>query len=221
MSIQLIKIGVAIPTLNRADLLEESVDSHLKLMPNIPMVILDNGAQKMWFKELDIPFIDIYEMAKNLGVAKSWNYMAKLLFGLPEYNCTHVIFLNDDVVLGRSENDICAFIARNINYDIIVSEKGFCSFILSRNGFFELHGFDENFYPVYFEDNDFMYRAKLANMNVLHTDFLNPKVFRNSMTLHKDKSTNSRFMDNKNYYEQKWGGEPGKETYVRPFPNWP
>lgn len=215
MSIQMIKLGVGIPTLNRADLLIESLDSHYKLMPNIPALIIDNGKQNLW-SNVGHRLTTIYTMSWNTGVAASWNHIANYFFNITR-NCSHVLFLNDDVVLGRTENDIAAFIASHIEYDIIVSNKGFCSFILTKKAYDITKGFDENFYPAYFEDNDFMYRAGLTNLKVLHADFLNPSVFRSSMTLHKDKSTNSRFMNNKNYYEKKWGGEPGKERFDEPF----
>ena len=84
----------------------------------------------------------------------------------------------------------------------------------------EGHIFDENYFPAYFEDNDFHYRLKLAitkkygNLKMhAGTKKMNPALFRNSMTIKKDPKVNSGFTANQKYFTKKWGGPPGHEKF--------
>jgi hypothetical protein len=78
-------------------------------------------------------------------------------------------------------------------------------------------GFDEGFYPAYFEDNDFCYRCRLAEIPRVTDHFFSPEVYRNSMTIDKDGSLNTNFDTNKEKFAIKWGGEPGKEKFKVPY----
>lgn len=206
----MIKFSVGVPTLNRADLLHESMASHNHLMPNIPYLIIDNGNQDI---DIDYNNIAVMNPGENIGVAASWNCLCNLIFKTKDY----ALILNDDVVLGRTENDMAMFIGKHPNYDIFVSLNGFCSFILTKKAWEVIGKFDENFFPAYFEDNDYMRRIALAGLHVLHTPFLTPMIFRKSMTLEKDRTTVLRFEICQNYYVRKWGGMPEKEIYDLPF----
>ena len=123
--------------------------------------------------------------------------------------------LNDDIYLGKNQKDIYKFIKRT-SFDLVHSERHFCSYILPKRIFKE-NIFDENFYPAYFEDNDFKYRLLLQKKKIVSSSFLNPIVYRNSQTILKDRSLNDKFMDNQNYYVKKWGGLPKEEKYIKPF----
>jgi GT2 family glycosyltransferase len=80
----------------------------------------------------------------------------------------------------------------------------------------QIGNFDENFQRCYFEDNDYQYRMKLAGIPVIYEPSLNPEIYRNSQTILKDPLL-SNFIDNRNYFIQKWGGDPEKETFKTPF----
>jgi thiol-disulfide isomerase/thioredoxin len=77
--------------------------------------------------------------------------------------------------------------------------------------------FDENLYPAYFEDNDYLYRMKLANIMVEKSMKLVPLVMRHSSSINKDPKLNKDFIKNKNYFVDKWGGEPNREKFKKPF----
>lgn len=78
---------------------------------------------------------------------------------------------------------------------------------------------DENFYPAYYEDNDYNYRLSLASITLeLFELKYDHKV---SSTLHSkpeylSKNTET-FQRNFDYYVRKWGGPPGAERYFSPF----
>ena len=78
--------------------------------------------------------------------------------------------------------------------------------------------FDEDFYPAYFEDNDYEYRIKLDEHCEVQIDsILNPTTYRNSMTIQKDPTLNKDFQTNQDRYVRKWGGKPSFEWYKKPF----
>ena len=88
------------------------------------------------------------------------------------------------------------------------------SMLLNRVGYF-----DENFFPGYFEDNDYRYRIKLTNTKITSIPLTNEH--QTSSTLRSSilfqQKNNFTFQENYNYYIKKWGGPPNEETYVTPF----
>lgn len=205
------KLIVGIPTINRADLLNEALERYFEDFKDTRIFIVDNGNQNIITRE---KLFAIYRPEGNLGVAGSWNtimdYASKI-------DGTHVLMLNDDIVLGRLEHEIKLLVNQNPDIPFFTSLNHWCSFILSVDMWKQLGGFDETFFPAYFEDNDFSYRMKLAGIERLSTSFLTPVIYRNSMTIAKEPSLNNLFSKNKEYYAEKWGGYVGEEIFKTPF----
>jgi len=202
------RFAIGIPTINRADLLNEALEKYFFDFPNAEILILDNGNQDIIKRKSNFK---IFRTDKNFGVAKSWNFLCKQAYKTVDY----ILMLNDDIYLGKNQKDISKFIKRT-SFDVVHGEKHFCTYILPQRIFKEFV-FDENFYPAYFEDNDFKYRLLLKKKKIVTSSFLNPVVYRNSMTIMKDRELNNKFMDNQNYYIEKWGGLPNEEVYKEPF----
>ena len=97
--------------------------------------------------------------------------------------------------------------------------------ILTVRGVSTIGLFDENLYPCYFEDSDYVYRIKLAgseprgipHVGVGHGS----EAIRGNVTTHTNLDYKFKneitYSQNKDYYVRKWGGEPGKEIYRSPF----
>jgi GT2 family glycosyltransferase len=203
---------IAIPTVNRKDLLMDALEWYTQNMPNTEILILDNGRQ-------DIPeltkkvIIDIPE--KNLGVAYSWNF---LIWKANKRGYSHVLVLNDDVILQRSEAEIYALIQKEDN-QTFHRPKAFynwSAYIISQDIFSKVGMFDTAFKKAFFEDNDYEYRMKLAGVNLKYQDDLNPQVYRNSQTIEKDPLLGG-YLENRELYIKKWGGIPNEETYKTPY----
>lgn len=205
------KLIVGIPTINRADLLNEALERYFEDFKETEIFIVDNGNQEIITREKQFA---IYRPERNLGVAGSWN---TILDYASKVNATHVLMLNDDIVLGRLEHEIKLLVSHNPEMPFFNSLQNWCSFILSVDAWKQLGGFDEEYYPAYWEDNSFCYKMRLAGMERLNTSFLNPIVYRNSMTIAKDPTLNNKFMENKQMYIDMWGGELGKETFKTKF----
>ena len=210
------KFAIAIPTINRWDLLYETLKKYEKDFPNTYIMIVDNGNQ--FEKGINAERVIknsgyIFGSNKNLGVAASWNHMLNYAFTNQFEN---VLVLNDDIYLGKTESEIIEFIDNN-RFSLATTTKTWCAFILPRETFEKIGPFDENIFPAYFEDNDYAYRLKLEEIPHSCYEFLNPQIFINSGSIAKDSSLNANFEKNKNYFILKWGGEPNEEKYLTPF----
>jgi GT2 family glycosyltransferase len=204
------KLIIGIPTINRADLLNEALANYFEDFKDTEIVICDNGNQEIITRERN--FVH-YKPEKNLGVSGSWNM---LMDYADKVKATHVLILNDDIYLGKPEEEIKTII-KLWNPEFLCTELNWCSFILSVESFKKVGNFDENFFPAYFEDNDYFRRMQLANVPIIMNPMLNPIIYRNSMTIQKSPELNSGFEKNRQYYISKWGGQPTQETFATPF----
>lgn len=97
--------------------------------------------------------------------------------------------------------------------------NGYSSFVKSSEMVKKIGLFDENFYPVYCDDNDHRYRLKLAGLQ--WENFFLKADHKISSTLHSSKKFEEKnqftFQKNIEYYIKKWGGDRGKEVYKTPF----
>ena len=202
-----IKLVVVIPTINRADLLNEALAKYFEDFKETHIAICDNGKQDIITREEKFM---IYRPENNLGVSASWNM---LIDYADKINATHVLVLNDDIYLGRTEHEVKMIIKNNPSADFINSFQNWCSFILKIDMWKKVGKFDEEFYPAYFEDNSFDYKMTLVNAEKAWTSFLDPIVYRNSMTIAKDPTLNQRFAQNRQTYIDMWGGIPTQEKY--------
>jgi GT2 family glycosyltransferase len=204
------KLIIGIPTINRADLLNEALANYFEDFKNTEIVICDNGKQEIITREKN--FV-IYKPESNLGVSGSWNMIMDYA---EKVKATHVLMLNDDIYLGKSEDEINTII-RLWKPEFLCTELNWCSFILSIDTYLKVGKFDENFFPAYFEDNDYFRRMLLSDVSMIFNGMLNPIIYRNSMTIQKTPELNNGFEKNRQYYISKWGGQPTKETFTTPF----
>jgi len=108
----------------------------------------------------------------------------------------------------------------SINTDL--SLKDCHNLTIFKREIFDLLGYvDANFYPAYFEDNDFVRRAILEGSIQNRSVFLNNATYFHfwSRTVKQEEggSTHSFFSNNHNFYIKKWGGDVGKEKFYVPF----
>lgn len=93
----------------------------------------------------------------------------------------------------------------------------FSCFMLKKSTVDKIGYFDPNFYPAYFEDNDYHHRLKIAGLHAYKT---NQAVYYHygSRTMKQDDEikalVNNGYAINREYYIDKWGGLPGEEKGV-------
>lgn len=203
---------IGIPTINRADLLNDALQKYAKDFPSVHIIVLDNGNQNIY---VGADNIRVFNLGSNQGVAKSWNWLINKGFNIGYANA---LILNDDIYLGKTEDQVEEYINRHPNHGFFVGKGvNWSSFILRKSTFEKVGGFDENFFPAYFEDNDYCYRMLRAGITRDQDYFLNPQIYRNSMTIAKEPKLNLGFEKNKAYFVQKWGGLPSQEKFKTPF----
>ena len=78
--------------------------------------------------------------------------------------------------------------------------------------------FDEDFYPAYYEDSDYIYRMNLAGITQTIDKSLNAEIFRISSSYEKASDlVNTAMQMNRERYIQKWGGLPLLEKFTKPY----
>jgi GT2 family glycosyltransferase len=207
------KFAIGIPTLNRADLLIPSLMKYINDFEGVEIHIIDNGDQDLEkYEKYDNIFVHTQE--KNIGVATSWNMLCDIIYAKHDW----ALLLNDDVYLGYGAEIINQVIDDNNTFGLIQSHLNF-SVILLQKGFFEFVGrFDENFYPAYYEDSDYLYRMKLLGVFQGVDAKLNPKDARVSQTYEKSPEfVNDAMKYSRLRYIEKWGNIPLLETYKTPY----
>lgn len=202
---------MGIPTINQAELLNEALKTYVKTFFGRHIYIVDNGNQEI--PQLPMGGLKIMKQKKNLGVAASWNLMCRCAIRM---GYTHILILNDDVVTEKYADSLEDYID-DVGADLFIGDNNFSMFILSLDAYQKMGPFDENFKGAYFEDNDYLWRAKQNQLIVEHTELMNPEVYHQSMSIRKDPELNSNFESNKQYYISKWGGVPTEEKFITPF----
>jgi GT2 family glycosyltransferase len=101
---------------------------------------------------------------RKLGVAGSWNFLiGKAIINDFKY----FLILNDDVILQKDEGQIREILAKGKHLSTFTCVGHFIigpRFILTKSVYEKVGAFDEGFKKAYFEDNDYMYRMKLAGV---------------------------------------------------------
>ena len=173
----------------------------------------------------------VHDYRVNRGLSRSWND------GLIEamHMSAEVSFiLNDDITASRADMRRVAEAALAYpDYGIvggqmwnessqsqIFSSYGFC--VLTPHVQHVVGYFDQNLWPIYFEDSDYSRRCALCGIpfyDVGQTGIIHE----GNGTLRHDPDLRAQnavtFQANAAYYTKKWGGPPGQETYLLPFNN--
>ena len=220
-----IKLGVGIPTYNRYDLLETSLQKYFADFTHSHIYIVDNGHQNIFADGMNIrqqwqaknksnsfQGLTLIENQENVGVGASWNQLCTKIFEKNDY----ALILNDDIYLGKTDEQISEFIEKK-KPSFIRATPDWCAFILHKSAYEQVGPFDECFYPAYYEDKSYEYRMRLKNIPILKHPDLNPVIYQSSQTLEKEPRILEQSKKNKKLYIQMWGGEPGKEKLKQPF----
>ena len=201
---------IGIPTLNRADLLNPTLQKYAKDFPNTKIVVIDNGCQEIpTHSENQV----VINPRANMGVSGSWNALCDIAFMFTD----NVLLVNDDVYLGYGEQQVKKAINKN-KVGLAQSEHLWSVVLINKNLFRNVGYFDTFFYPAYCEDSDYMYRMKMMGIRHQILSELNPKVVRHGMSMEKSPTVIAESLKvNKIRYCEKWGGLPLLETYTKPY----
>lgn len=96
----------------------------------------------------------------------------------------------------------------------------FSAFMINKECWNKVGEFDENFKPCYFEDNDYHHRIELAGMRAICLPtamFYHYGSRTQNEAIGKPICSSPQFEHNGRYYQNKWGGVPGSESFATPF----
>lgn len=202
------------PVIRRYELLSELMKS-LKTNSLQPdgVIIVDNGG-KLPEHQIDFPTNSTFVYPeKNIGVAGAWNtILDKASPG------DYVIISNDDI---RLMSHSLKAIVDGLKEHPLVCAHGFALFGMRRSLVDQIGWFDENFFPAYFEDNDYVRRLRLAGMEIHEVAAGAAHV--GSASLHclpqeEQDAFSEVFAKIRSYYVRKWGRRPEKgECFSKPF----
>ena len=190
---------LAIPVLNRYDLLDQNLE--LIDYPIKEILILNNGKEVYEPKRKDLN-IRVLNLPSNLGMSGSWNLTIKL-YPHEEYWAfssadTHWIpgsLEQLDMASGKEK--------------LVMTVEGWSCFSIGENIVREVGLFDEYFYPIYFEDNDYYERVMRSKVK---DGYVNGEIKINvphgaSQTINSDEKLKNRnnetFVVNEAYFNQK------------------
>lgn len=217
-----------VPVLNRGDLLTRlflSID-----YPVDQFVIVNNGRNESVSRSIDLILrkhanVEVLTHEGNAGVAASWNEIIQRFPAPLHFICSN------DIQFQRGDLNRMIRAVRPQEDLILLGNCEMAFFILTEYGRSIGGLFDENFYPAYYEDCDWMRRVRILgkdqtnvpNITAIHGE--DPTW--GSSTIYSNKEyrqkNNITHYHNGQYYRRKWGGSPCEETFTNPFndPNWP
>ena len=217
-------IHLAIPTLSRFDCLERCLDSALSgsVVPE-SITIIDNSGGKLrdsdFMARYNLPNVLILTPNRNIGVGPAWNLLLTRIFAQNPDNVA--LISNDDVTFKQDTIEWFAKITQDHTLGLVYTDaKKYALFAVRYWAFKAIGLFDEQFFPAYFEDNDYDYRARLLEVPicVLQTDF--EHIGSGTLKSWDEKRTSQHheeFRANQARYVRKWGGRPGNEQYRVPY----
>lgn len=191
--------NLIVPVLNRYDLLQRMLNSidypvrHLFIIDNGPGPN-DSLQVPEWVKE-----VTYTPLPNNLGVPGSWNMGIKMF---PHNN--RWFFSSADMVYRPGALELLGQ-ALPSDLTLVAERPHWQTFVVGERIVEEIGLFDEAFYPIYFEDNDYERRVRNAGLNIV---YLEANVGHdNSSTINSDehlKRQNSRtFLQNRNLFKLK------------------
>lgn len=238
---------IVMPVYNQAEYTKKALDS-MMLIEDETLLIVDNNStdntQEVIAEENKKRDIFATKNDINIGVAGSWNLGLDL--GFNDLHVSKVILLNNDILLKKNtlvtiERDLDSpgiglATAKNVSGEVADEQAffdlpeartvvfketpDFSCFGINKTCFDLVSYFDEAFYPAYFEDNDYHYRMRLADLKAV-SNYGNCYWHYGSRTKQTspviDEYIKYRYAENEAYYLAKWGGKPGEEKYTVPF----
>lgn len=205
------------PVLNRYDLLERMLRS--VTVPVERGLIIDNGqsgyAKPDWIGP---------EWRFAVPPFGSLGYPGSINFGIMQTpDAPWWLWTSNDVVFGP--DDLAAIAAQMEDPEPRIVTYHFAAGALNRAVVQRIGLFDEwSFWPLYFDDNDYAYRATLAGVEIRWYDggmSEGADGHKTSLTIFSDpelaKANAVTWDINRAAYVEKWGGPPGQETLKTPW----
>lgn len=208
-----VEFYVGIPTYICFDLVDQCIESILASdwLPR-RIIVLDNSGGK--YPGHPSRRVQVWTPSHNLGAGGSFNFL------FPAFDPAPYIQLNDDIEVAP---DLLRAMLQAEGGVIVGDGTSAGTAIMIRSETWKQVGpFDPQFWPAYYEDNDWFYRASLLGIHAVcpkSGGFRNngPSATKARMCPEDRAVVDQRYAINTGYYRDKWGGPPHQEVFTRPF----
>lgn len=213
---------LCLPTYVRPDLACRCIDSAFAgTLPPWLVYVVDNWGR---FAHPDRR-VHVINPPGNRGYAGSLNLLHQLTRwcsrdGSDRDAPYRVLYTNDDI---EFEADSIRRAVELSDQHPFVSLCAFGCMVIREEVWQKVGDVDPNYYPVYFDDNDYTYRMKLAGIEPhFLTGDSDAVRHAGSASLHAlgadhRRAHDAAFLECQAYYERKWGGPVGAEKFTVPF----
>lgn len=240
-------LAIICPVLNCAKYTKAFLEQVVKFTDH-PIIIIDNNSTDST-PAIVAPHVKsgrvLYiKNTQNAGVSRSWNQ--GIVLAKNKYHSKTFFIPNNDVIIRRDTlprmydilgiSDYLLVSALDVKskcqtvhdfeffplplLPLLKEAPDFSCFMMNVETIEKVGWFDEEFYPAYFEDNDYHRRINLAGYKAVTSNKI-PYYHYGSMTIKEGaeikRLTNANYLHNKAYYKKKWGGDPGNEVFDTPF----
>ena len=211
---------LGVPVLNREDLAARMVASidfpvgELLVVVNAPVKepVVDVLEQAVARNSL-VGKVTFSRPSFNLGCSGSWNHIIRHRPDGPWW-----LIVNADIVFGPGDLERLHG-AMQDGTAALRTVFEFGAFALNTACVDAVGWFDENFHPMYYEDRDYEYRMRLAEVPYVKLE--SGTTHDTSSTIRSDETLWQRnrvtFQLNGEYYAAKWGSSPYMERFKVPF----
>lgn len=207
---------LGIPIVNRADLLRRALESIQPLWQHA--IVVDNSESGISSETWPVP---ILRPPVTLSFTQTMNWLQRLA---SEKHCQALLFMHNDAEAASGTGEqfvdiVDQAVRTNRNWGVAFTNYD-CLAALSTRMVGEVGEWDTQL-PQYFADNDYYRRIRLAGFEVIETGLPVVHVDGASNTIKSD--VRRLFLNGITfplyaaYYARKWGGPPGRETYLAPF----
>lgn len=220
-------------TVAHTALTEERAQSALVSAHDVKLIVFTHSADK---RIADLAGslnrhqnITVRDYRYNRGLAKTWNEGIMI-----SEDADVTIIFNDDITFSPGDVDLIAgasingtaseFIVVCAGWDKIHQARammhGLSCFAIQKAAIDTVGYFDENFWPAYFEDNDFWRRCTLAGLSHIvctDTNVIHDRSWTTRNNAQLAAQNHKTFPGNRQYYLRKWGGGPHEEVFDVPF----
>ena len=214
-------VHYCLPTYNQPKLLRRAVEAAMQSDIELAGITVIDLSPEHYAQEIleGLPGVMVGTMPTNIGLAACWN----LLFAM--YN-DYIIIGNDDVIVEPGTLREMVTAAQASKEALFFGFKDeFSFFLLKKAAFLQAGPFDPAFWPIYWEDVCMGYRlSRLGYTPVVVESARFEHEHSRSLNSLKGEATDrfwKRFKRNQAYYEDKWGGPRGAETFTVPFDGQP
>lgn len=214
------KYLLGIPFVNRPDLLRRALASVRLLWPHA--FILDNSpAGEIAASPADWPVAVKHVPGVSLSFSQSMNFIQNAALA---GDCEVCLFMHNDAearpgVAKKLLDRLAAALAEGRNWGVAFTCYDTLA-ALNLRAVRKVGAWDSNL-PQYFADNDYYRRLQLAGFEVIETGL--PVLHHNDASSTIKSDAERAFLNAitfplyEEYYRRKWGGTPGKETFIKSF----